>query len=442
MHRRWAVYLLVFSIPLKTIDVAIAASHPFDLPELALLVVCVHFAVGVWNRRNFQLGNSTIVTYAFAFSVVALLSVLYLAVHPANILVHPYNINSGFGAFELAPLSFSSTNVTQLFLRWFVVGGIVVLASMLTRADVRLITRWIVVSAVVVGLFGVVYQVSILTNVGLADTLHVLGFRRFPSPPTFVGPLPRMYSFTGEPGATASFILYALAIAITFVMSDSNNGVLRRREAIAVAVVLFVLLVLTTGTTGYGGLGILVGVTIGATALVETVSRRRILSIIAAGGCVALVGAISLAAFSGLNVSAIIAYQVGKLTLQEASGSLRIRYLQYAFELFHARPILGLGVGSHQTTSLFGTILVETGLAGLALFVAYHVQAFRDCVTLDRHNETDRTLAVALAVGGTTVFLTLLFTRSASALQLPWYWFSVALPLAYVSAATTDSKSR
>lgn len=438
VRRRWAAYVLVISIPLKTLDVVVVPSHPFDLPELALLLVCGHFAVDLWTRRELTLGRSTTVAYAFGFCFVALLSVLYLAVRPATVLVHPYNASSGFGAFELARLSLSSSNATQLILRWFVVGGTIVLAWTLTRADVRLVTRWIVVSAIGVGAVGVAYQASVLAGVGFAEAFHVAGFRRFPASPTLVGPLPRMYSFTGEPGATASYLLYALAIAATLALSGSANEVLSQGEAIGATAVLFVLLVLTTGTTGYGGFAVFVTVLLGATALVETLPSGRVVGVLVVGACLAVVGTLSVLVLSGADVSSIIAYQAGKLTLQEASGSLRIRYLRYAFELFTARPFFGLGVGSHQTTSLLGTVLVETGLVGLALFVAYHVRAFRDCAMLDRRSVAGRPLAVALGVGGTTLFLTLLVARSASALQLPWYWFGFALPMAYVARVVDD----
>lgn len=439
LQRRWAVYLLAFAIPLKTLDVAVAASHPFDLPELALLVVCGHFAVGVWKRRGLRLDRSTTATYAFAFTFIALLSVLYLAVRPANVLVHPYDVSSGFGAFELSRVSLTSTNLTQLLLRWFVVGGVVIVASTVTPSDVRVVTRWVVLSAVLVGLFGVAYQVSIVVDAGLADTLHLLGFRRFPASPSVVGPLPRMYSFTGEPGATASYLLYALAIATTLALSNGFNSVFRRGEAAVAAAVLFILLVLTTGTTGYGGLAVFVAILLGTTPLVGALPSRRVLWVFAAGLGVSVVGVVALVVFSGIDVYSIVAYQLGKLTLQEASGSLRAQYLRYAFELLSARPLLGLGVGAHQTTSLFGTILVETGLVGIALFVGYHVRTFRDCAMLETNSASDRPLAVALAVSGVTLFLTLLVARSASALQLPWYWFGVALPMAYVGHAIEDS---
>ncbi|WP_276299020.1 hypothetical protein [Halorussus lipolyticus] len=439
LRRRWAVYLLALAIPLKTLDVAVAASHPFDLPELALLVVCGHFAVGVWNRRSLRLDRSTTVAYAFAFAVVALLTVLSLAVRPANVLVHPYDVATGFGAFELARLSFTSTNVTQLFLRWFVVGGAVVLALTMTRREVRVVTRWVVLSAVLVGLFGVAYQASVLLDAGLADALHLLGFRRFPASPSVVGPLPRMYSFTGEPGATASYLLYALAIVTPLALSNRANDVFRRGEAVVAGVVLFVLLVLTTGTTGYGGFAVFVAVLVGTTLVVETVPTRRVLALSVAGVVVSVVGGVALLVVSGVDVTSMLAYQLGKLTFSEGSGSLRVQYLRYAFELVSVRPLLGLGVGTHQTTSLFGTILVETGVVGLALFVGYHLRAFRDCAMLETDSASDRPLAVALAVGGLTLFLTLLVARSASALQLPWYWFAVALPLAYTGSAVRDS---
>lgn len=439
-RRRWALYVLIFSIPLKTLDVTIAVSHPFDLPELALLVVCGHFAIGVWNRRRVTVHRSTTVAYAFAFSVVAVISVLYLAVRPANVLVHPYNISSGFGAFELVPLSFSSVNITQLFLRWFAVGGFVILASMLSPPDVRFITRWVVVSAIVVGLFGVVYQVNILVNGGLADVLHLVGFRRFPSSPTVVGPLPRMYSVTGEPGTTASYLLYALAITATLALSSLDNNVMKRSKAVVSTAILSVLLVLTTGTTGYGGFGVFLGILVGSTALIDLLPGRRTIGVIATGACVAVVGTLSVALLSGLDIFAILAYQVGKLTLQEASGSLRIQYLRYTFELFTARPVLGLGVGSHRTTSLFGTILVETGLVGLVVFVAYHVRTFKECAMVESLPDPERPLAVALSVAGMTLFLTLLVSRSASALQLPWYWFALALPMVYTAGSVEPSR--
>lgn len=439
LSRRLAFYTVALSIPFKTLDVFVAVSHHFTLPEVAVVILIAHQFVAVLRHRRLSVGRVTTYGYLAGFALLGMVSVAYLFVRPADVSVHPYNVTSGFGAFELVPLAFSIDNVTQLLLRWFFVGSIAVIAYTLDRRSIRVVTRWVVVSTVLVGVLGLVYQLSFVFGDGsVADFFRMLGFRRFRDSPRFVGPLPRMYSVTGEPGETASYILYALALVSTFALSRPKNAVFTRREAIVASAVLSVLLGLTTGTTGYGGLVVFLGVLGVATLAFDDLPTRRTVGVFTSAVVLGIAALAAVAVILNVDVGSMVAYHAGKLQLQSASGSIRFRYLLHTLEIVTARPLLGLGVGSHNPTSLFGTVLVETGVLGLTLFVAFHARTFRDAAARADDRPERRSLGIALAVAGGTLFLTNLLARSSSSLLFPWYWFSIALPLAHVAESFRD----
>lgn len=441
LSRRWALYTVVLSIPFKTLDMFIAVSHHFTLPEVAVLILVVHQVVAVLQCQRLSIDRVTAHGYLVGYALLGMVSVIYLFVRPANVLVHPYNITSGFGAFELVPLAFSRESITQLLLRWFFIGCIAVIAYTLNRRYIRIIMRWIVVSAILVGIFGLVYQLSFILGDGsIADFFRTLGFRRFRDSPRFIGMLPRMYSVTGEPGDTASYILYALALASTLALARPKNPVFTRRQATAASAVLLVLLGLTTGTTGYGGLVVFLVVLGVATLMFDDLSVNLTGRVFPSGAALGVTSLAAVAVILNVEIGSIIAYHAGKLQLQSASGSLRFQYLLHTLEIVTARPLLGLGVGSHNPTSLFGTVLAETGVLGLVLFGAFHVRTFRDAAAQGNDSPEWQCLGVALAVAGTTLFVTNLLARSSSALLFPWYWFSLALPLAHVAESFRTAK--
>lgn len=431
-RRRWTIALLIGSAPFVSLTVVSAISHEFSPDEIVLIGLIGKQFYAWLDRRELVIGDVHVYRWLVLFGVICVLSVVYAAIRPARVTVHPYNVG-GFGTFEFRTLAFSGTNLTQLALRLFYVTGIVVIAKTIDSVtEIRQSVRWLVLSGLLVGFIGIIYQLSILTNLPVHAVMGWIGFDRFPSHPRFIGPVPRMYSLPGEPGFTADYLLFTLTLATTLFLWNGHNGVLTRREAGVSMGLLLTFLLLSTGTTGYGGLGILVAVLLASAILVERLRSRN--TVYLAGVTVATVPLIlSFDVFIlGGQLQSVFLYQLEKLSFQAGSGTTRLRFMVRTIDLVRTRPLLGVGVGSHHAPSLLFTLLAEVGFLGFTAYVAFHASLFRRCGRFAIVGGAKRidVLYLALVVAGVTLFLTNLVAKSVSTLMFPWYWFSLALPLA------------
>lgn len=214
-RRWWLLAFLVATAPLHTLSVVTFLSHEFPPSEIALLLLIGRQAISWLDQQRLVIGFGSIFRWFVLFGIVSLLSVVAAALFPSNVLVHPYNIG-GFGGFEFKPVRFASENVTQLFLRLFFVVGVFAIADAIKDIkEIRKLFRWFVLTGVLVGAVGIVYQLSILVDFPIVTPLRWIGFDRFVNNPARVGPLPRMYSLPGEPGFTGDYLLYAFALSVT-----------------------------------------------------------------------------------------------------------------------------------------------------------------------------------------------------------------------------------
>jgi hypothetical protein len=314
-----------------------------------------------------------------------------------------------------------------------VVSVLVVAQSLKLVATARAI-RLVVAGVAITALFGVFYQFSMLLGLEIVPrAFGRLGVVRLASDPRLVGPVPRMYSFPGEPGRTAAYFLLGLGYTLPFTLVDDQNGVFTRQEAILGSIFFLGAILLTTATTGIGGLAILLStlvvVTVAASGLsTSRLSRYLTTSIVASGGVIIVL------VFAGLNILDFVGYQVGKLTFSTDSGSKRMWYMLHAIDVFQRRPLLGVGVGSHHAPTLFSTVLVESGLFGLVTLVGATANVFLKTFRTEIHEHTgNQGIAAALVIGGVSVVLTQLLVHPPGALQQPWFWVSLALPLSYVT---------
>lgn len=433
-RRRWAFLFLLFSVPFFSLEVVIAASHPFNPPEIALLVLGGHITIEAVRNSHLSLPNAQPLLLLWGFLGAATLSVIWAVVNPTSVLVHPYRL--GFPTFRFVESFLTFDYVSQLLLRVFFVAAVTVICVYLVRSD-QLVTavRGVIYGAVAAGIVGIVYQAAfVLQFSALPMILEGIGFGDFPTNPGMMGPIPRMFSLPGEPGFTADLLLYALAVTTTLMLVPGPNRIFGTKEVRGLTLFLAMALLLSTGTTGYGGLVIMVPVLSGLMILFPTTrprnSRRKILQ----GTAISLILVIGVFLVVGPTLLDILARQIEKLTFQTGSGSVRLRYIRRSVDVFLARPLLGVGVGAHRVPSYLMTLLAETGIVGAILLIGGQVYAFRQCAGLISRNKDDiRPAAAALAVGGTTLLVTNLIAKSISTLLMPWYWFAVALPIAYVA---------
>lgn len=441
LRRDWALGLLAASVPFYSLTVVELFSHPFPPHEIALLSL---FTRQMWtwvSQGRVVVDHKRAMTWAISFSVVCIISVLLAVVRPANVLVHQYNIG-GFGTFDFRQLSLTSANITQLLLRLFYIGSIFIIVDAIKdQREVRRLVRWIVFGAVFAGIVGVLYQVSILLDGPLPAIMHWLGFNRFPTNPRFIQGIPRMYSLPGEPGFTADYLLYALAITATAFFTRADSGILTRRESVILTAVLGTFLLLSTGTTGYGGLGVFVGVLfVGAVAFEQLRSRRFLGTVLVGIVAVPVLLIADMIVFGGV-LQQLIQYAIEKITFDAGSGSIRLRYMLRTVDVFLARPLLGVGVGSHHVPSMLFTLAAEVGLIGVFVFTGFHISVYRSCCWFaTKAHPMYAGIALPILVAGVTLLFTNLVAKSIATLLFPWYWFSLALPLALVATWRSDGR--
>lgn len=430
LRKEWATYFAIGSIPFFALRPFVAAGHPFTLPELAVLSVLFNQVLEWVRCRTPQLPASGTLLWLWGFLTISILSVIYAALNPPTLTVHPYNTGS-LDSMVFRQYQFSLINISQLILRSFIVVAVTLIAFRLTIRQIKITIRYLIVAAVITGLFGILYQLSIHTAEGfLIESVIDIGFSGIRLNFSRFGPLPRMYSFPGEPGYVAHFLLYALGITVTIVALPKSN-ILHRRIATVAMVLLICLIALTTSTTGYGGLVVLGMVVIVAHMHFDEFNLARIIWVILPF----LFGVSLLLVFTFIRVEyqELIRYQIKKLQFETGSGPLRLQYLLMAVNITRSRPALGVGVGSHYGASVIGTILAESGLLGLGAFVGLLFSTFRDSTGLAlNENGEIREMAIIFTVAGVTVWLTVLPAKSITALLFPWSWFSLALPIALV----------
>ena len=253
-RREWAVRFFAVSVPFFALRPVTVFGHPFTAPEFAILSLGFANIIYWVKEGRIYIPRTWAIKGMLGFLLIGFLSIFYTYVAPNSVMVHPYNSGS-LDFFVLKPLSVSRNNFTQYLLRILSLSSIFLLAVVHEAKRLKLLIRWVILGAVLTGISGIGFQLSILTGTveefsTVAKTIGFYGFK--PTIGSF-GPVPRMFSTVGEPGYTAHYLLYSLSLSLGLFLFDDRN-VFERSELKRIIMLLFVFLVLTTSTTGYGGL--------------------------------------------------------------------------------------------------------------------------------------------------------------------------------------------
>src|SRR5579862_434482 len=119
--------------------------------------------------------------------------------------------------------------------------------------------------------------------------------------------------------------------------------------------------------------------------------------------------------------------------LSKANWNIQMRYnsLYFAEECFSKSPIFGVGVGlrkEYDATNLFWLTLAETGVLGLAAFLAIHVSFLRMVWRTQRLLSRSHMLYSLVAIGG--ALITSKFVHG----MVDHYWSRGAIMIAWASA--------
>lgn len=438
LRHRWSFYFVLASVPFFSLALFSILGKRLLLPELAIIGLAARQGI-IWIRQQqIKIPNKGLI-WLFGFLCVSLISIISVAIVPASGEVHPYNVG-GFINYELVPIVFSTSTLTQFIYRSVTVFAIITIATNLTYRRILITIRWIVYSSLIVGFTGVVYQISRVLNFYTIPALfQSLGFMGFYETRGTLGSFPRMYSSVGEPGYTSAYLLFGFSVIFTIRYFDEENSIFYDYEELFAMALLVIFLILSTGTTGYGGLVIFSAVLLFTVFFLRTKSVLPLLKVgmLTTLGIISIIGIIT--TVLQLDILQIATYQLQKLMFGAGSGTIRIWYIKQVHPLLLQRPLFGVGVGVHYSPIMLFGIVIETGALGLTTYGLAHVYAFRDCLSrITISSELSDPVAASLFVGGVTLTSTILLAQTITALRFPWYWLAVALPMAYENSPTQE----
>jgi hypothetical protein len=248
-----------------------------------------------------------------------------------------------------------------------------------------------------------------------------------------LGPLPRMFSLTGEPGFTGPYFLTILGLTATLSISGRHLSTLTFRSSLLLLGILSLAVVLTGSTKAYVGVftfmaAILVIPRLGPGRVFERSPARLVTY--GVGVMVALLITASVVAPLVLNVSFIDYLTATHLAkLQGGAGApVRLQSAEYSLEVFMQSPILGVGYGSHRTGALLTSMLTNVGLIGTVAFLGFNWVLFSRALFVYRKSADGTLAAIALAmmISLATVLPILLAAASILTLLFGWYWIVLA----------------
>lgn len=260
-------------------------------------------------------------------------------------------------------LSSVAINVTQLsiyilcFIRFFAVG------RMVGRNDMLRYFRWLVVFVSAIGVIQYFIVLGVVPRLGILSTL----IYNDPNPSIYynLSRSPRLYSTFMEPSYCAPFLVGAFYFIMISVKEKSKADH-------ALLVLLLVEIVATQSTTGYVAF-----IAMGAIHLI--VFRDRATARYLIPEMVVLLVA--------LLMMPDLLNDVIFLKAETGSASTRGTWNDRALANFAAHPVIGIGYKQSRASSLLFSLMAETGIIGLASYLALIVL----CVAPRNIDNSERT---------------------------------------------------
>jgi len=435
----WA---LVFSAPFFSANVLLLSIFTarikihFFLGGLLLLSYALRHVMST-KRLGFSLSKEALLLLWFWCAI--LVSLFMPVIHKGEELVFPIETKFlEFVHFQTSffePLKLRRANFTQALYPIFM--GMLFLGLIREMKSISLIKKVLKISvglSLLVAFSGFFYQAVLATGkfhifeswyyfLSGRSQARELGSFEF---------LPRMYSIVGEPGFTDVYLLFALGIVATLVLSRQTNLLWGNKNRIFF-VFLFITLLLTGGTTGFLGIAILFVSLLFIPLLFRLRLPGSYFSYLSKGLIlIVIITILAFAAFTLLGIPIIdyIYYlHIEKLAFERGSGVHRYNMGIVGFQIFLRYPWLGVGIGSHRTTAVLSTLLSNVGLLGTLPFLLLNLTIFRRGVYVCRNSKDpdEAILSLCLLISLATVFGTMLFAKALSSLLYLFYWLLLAM---------------
>jgi hypothetical protein len=439
LGRRYLFWAVIASLPFFYTVVLIL---PFEVVRpfqfFGLLLIARQFVtIGLQGVPRVRL--SVLAGLSLLFLGVLCLSLVMPVLIEGRVNVTPTSIS--FREYEATvPLRFSSSNLTQLIFPTF---SVMLFLSLLAEMQIRpmrllrvLKTSVLLVVPIIVS--GLIYQVGLLVlgqafisrwfnfftgSVDISSVINRTAYRQT------LGNFPRMFSLAGEPGFTALYLLFVFALLL--VLSFSKFNLFHSSLQWCLLAATFLSIMVTGSTTGYAGLAVLLLAFLFIRILPSrgSSSGTRLLSVLVSVVSVSLLLTVAAMLAPRLIGFSLVDYlsedHLTKVAGEEGSGVTRYGTAEYGLEVFLSSPLLGVGYGSHRTTSLLITLLSNTGILGVLAFLLWHGYVlYRGLfVYQNSHNPLLTELTVGLLVALVTLLPLVTLGKSTVVFNFGWYWF-------------------
>ncbi|MBA54425.1 MAG: hypothetical protein CMK89_08225 [Pseudomonadales bacterium] len=436
-------YLLPFFISLPLNDIYFANFGNLQIRAFHIFGILMTYYALInkfqSTTREILVSRNTCVLLFFLFSLV-LSSFMPLLLESE---VHVTSINTHFLDYNnTEPLHFTSNNLVQLLyplmMFIFFIATKHTLRSTNTNISIKHIhatcaiiltsTFYFILSYIFAGEAGISFLVKIFQwhrdlyseIIGLAVGYNSLA------------DIPRSYSLVGEPGFTTLYLSVILCGFLLTIKLSNSTTTLERRATRVASLIIIATVILGGSTSGYISLVFSAAVSMLIYQLTPspggTLGKIRTLLAFITASIVLLAIVIAIAQILDFNiVEYFLLEHLTKVTGETGSGPTRLLTILRSFELFMAHPILGVGWGSHRSTSLIAYLLSNCGLVGTTLFIVFNyliiLDSARNLLTTE-DPKTRKEVGIWLGMFITLFFMMLM--KSPSFLTFGWYWFFAA----------------
>lgn len=245
-----------------------------------------------------------------------------------------------------------------------------------------------------------------------------------------LGGIAKFYSFVGEPGYTSTVLLFFICFSLSQIIT--NTFYKNKWQAYRNLVITIVMLLLQGSTTGYMGIVMLV------IALsfwsIKYFSLSRQISIFFKLSMSTIFFLVVFISVLNIDVNELIQEQITKLNGDSGSGTLRLDSALFGLDIFFRSPWLGIGYGSHRTTSLLISLLTNIGIIGFGTFLYFNLTIFFKFLKIDYIVRTTplHFVFMFLFLSFITLIPVYLIGKSTVVFMYGWYWFMLALMSSFV----------
>jgi len=409
-----------------------------------LLIIKLFFEY-LLGKKNFHKLKYNENFVLIVFCSISLLSLIMPIILKGNIRVMGFD-QSFFGDYakldyyaSSIPLELRRTNLTQYLYLVFMVVSYFNITNLIKSEKQIIKTSIILVKlGLIVTIMGFLYQIFVI--LGFYNIYNYINyflkgrFLQYSGKTAFGGQIPRMYTIVGEPSFTASFLILSLSLVFVPLFLKKNLKLKNYPYNYLVFFIFSLGIILCTSTTGYFGLFILL-LCFFLFHFLKGRKKTNILNLRTLINFIVIIIFMSISILIFFNfffdnpISYFLEEHVGKILQTSGVGKARYIGAKYSFDIFLKSPFLGVGYGSHRTPSVFFTLLANTGIIGVVLFMLFNFLIIKKGIKVYKHNPNTEISIVMLALTLVSIIYVffIIFAHPVLFINFFFYWIVLAL---------------